>query len=113
MRSVNFSQDSVAIQYQYLKRNLRELGMSGVFDNFESNAHRLVQEYIQKGIYEEFKLQIGADRYEHTGSRRLDERKGEYERFFTTTFGTSRICIPRTRDGLKITYSLFNKYQRR
>lgn len=113
MRSVNFSQSSVAIQYQYLKRNLRELGMSGVFDSFESNAHRVVQEYIQKGIYEEFKLQIGADRYEHTGSRRLDERKGEYERFFTTTFGTSRICIPRTRDGLKIKYSLFNKYQRR
>ena len=113
MRSVNFSQDSVAIQYQYLKRNLRELGMSGVFDKFESNAHRVVQEYIQKGIYEEFKLQIGADRYEHTGSRRLDERKGEYERFFTTTFGTSRIYIPRTRYGLKITYSLFNKYQRR
>ncbi len=113
MRSVNFSQSSVAIQYQYLKRNLRELGMTGVFDNFESNAHRVVQEYIQKGIYEEFKLQIGADRYEHTGSRRLDERKGEYGRFFTTTFGTSRIDIPRTRDGLKITYSLFNKYQRR
>jgi len=113
MRSVNFSQSSVAIQYQYLKRNLRELGMTGVFDNFESNAHRVVQEYIQKGIYEEFKLQIGADRYEHTGSRRLDERKGEYERFFTTTFGMSRINIPRTRDGLKITYSLFNKYQRR
>jgi len=113
MRSVNFSQSSVAIQYQYLKRNLRELGMLGVFDNFESSAHRVVQEYIQKGIYEEFKLQIGADRYEHTGSRRLDERKGEYGRFFTTTFGTSRIDIPRTRDGLKITYSLFNKYQRR
>ena len=113
MRSMNFSQSSVSIQYQYLKRNLRELGMSGVFDNFESNAHRVVQEYIQKGIYEEFKLQIGADRYEHTGLKRLDERKGEYERFFTTTFGTSRIHIPRTRDGLKITYSLFNKYQRR
>ena len=87
--------------------------MLGVFDNFESSAHRVVQEYIQKGIYEEFKLQIGADRYEHAGSRRLDERKGEYGRFFTTTFGTSRIDIPRTRDGLKITYSLFNKYQRR
>ncbi len=113
MRSVNFSQDSVAIQYQYLKRNLHELGISGVFDDFESKAHQVVQEYIQKGIYEEFKLQIGADRYEHTGSRRLDERKGEYERLFTTTFGTSRIQIPRTRDGLKITYSLFNKYQRR
>jgi len=35
MRSVNFSQDSVAIQYQYLKRNLHELGMSGVLRNLE------------------------------------------------------------------------------
>ena len=112
MRDINLSQENLAVQWQYVKRNLRELDMPGVFDNFEANAHRVVQEYIQNGIYEEFKLQIGADRYEHSGSR-VDERKGEYDRFFTTTFGTSRIHIPRTRDGLKITYSLFNKYQRR
>ncbi|HDM37691.1 MAG TPA: IS256 family transposase, partial [Candidatus Omnitrophica bacterium] len=41
-------------------------------------------------------------------------RKGKYERYFTTTFGTSKIKIPRTRNNnIDITYSLFDKYQRR
>ncbi|MFH1791182.1 MAG: IS256 family transposase [Candidatus Omnitrophota bacterium] len=112
MRSVNFSKDSLPIQYQYLKRNLRELGILANLDDFEQKAHRAIERLMQDDIYEEFKLQIGADRYEHASSR-IDERKGEYQRFFTTTFGTSRIMIPRTRDGLKIHYSLFDKYQRR
>jgi len=112
MRDINLSQDNLAVQWQYVNRNLRELGVLGNSDSFEQKAHKAIQSLIQDSIYEEFKLQIGADRYEHADSR-VDERKGEYERFFTTTFGTSRISVPRTRNGLKIAYSLFDKYQRR
>ena len=113
MRSVNFSKDSLPIQYQYLKRNLRELGILANFDDFEKKAHRAIKKLIQDGIYEEFNVQIGADRYKRTNSR-LDTRKGDYERFFTTTFGTSLIKIPRTRSNkTDIIYSLFDKYQRR
>ena len=113
MRSVNFSKDSLPIQYQYLKRNLRELGMLANFGDFESKAHRAIKKIIQDGINEEFDMQIGAGRYRRTDSR-LDTRKGSYERFFTTTFGTSLITMPRTRHSKsEITYSLFNKYQRR
>lgn len=113
MRSVNFSKDSLPIQYQYLKRNLRELGILANFDDFEKKAHRAIKKLMQDGIYEEFKMQIGADRYKRTISR-LDTRKGDYERFFTTTFGTSLIKIPRARSNkTDIVYSLFDKYQRR
>ena len=113
MRSINFSQDNLAVQWQYVKRNLRELGITGQLDDFEAKAHRAIQRLIQDGIYEEFELQIGADRYERVNSR-LDTRKGKYERYFTTTFGTSKIKIPRTRNNnIDITYSLFDKYQRR
>ena len=112
MRDINLSQENLAVQWQYVKRNLRELGILANFDDFEQKAHRAIEKLMQDDIYEEFKLQIGADRYEHAPSR-IDERKGRYQRFFTTTFGTSRIMIPRTRDGLKIHYSLFDKYQRR
>jgi len=113
MRSVNFSKDSLPIQYQYLKRNLRELGILANFDDFEKKAHRAIKNLIQDGIYEEFKVQIGAGRYKREDSR-LDTRKGSYERFFTTTFGTSLVKIPRTRSNkTDITYSLFDKYQRR
>ena len=112
MRDVNLSQENLAVQWQYVKRNLRELGVIANFDDFEQKAHKAIEDLIQKGIYEEFTEQIGASRYEHAPTR-LDERKGEYQRFFTTTFGTSEVMIPRTREGLKIHYSLFDKYQRR
>ena len=113
MRSVDFSSDNVAVQWQYVKRNLRELGILDNFDDFEAKAHRAIQELIQDSVHEEFTLQIGADRYERSDSR-VDKRKGTYARFFTTTFGTSDIKIPRLRDNnIDITYSLFDRYQRR
>jgi len=113
MRRIDFSQDNIPLQWQYLKRNLRSLGILGNFDDFELKAHRAIQKVIQDTIYEEFKVQIGADKYEHKDSR-LGTRQGEYERYFTTTFGTSKISIPRLRhSNIGITYSLFDKYQRR
>jgi hypothetical protein len=83
------------------------------FDDFEFQAHRSIQELIQSCVNEEFALQVRAGRYEHAPNR-FDERKGGYERNLTTTFGTSRIRIPRVRfNKVKIHYSLFEKYQRR
>ncbi len=113
MRSIDFSQDNVAAQWQYVKRNLRELGILDNFGDFETRARRAIQALIQGSIYEEFTKQIGADRYKRVGSR-LDKRKGTYTRFFTTTFGTSELEIPRLRNNnIDITYSLFDRYQRR
>jgi len=113
MRSVNFSNDNLAVQWQYVKRNLGQLGVIYQFDDFESQVHKIIQNLMQSCINEEFTLQIGAKRYEHAPER-LDERQGSYERSFTTTFGTSRIYVPRLRfHNVKIHYSLFEKYQRR
>jgi transposase-like protein len=112
MRDVNLSQENLAVQWQYVKRNLKELGVTGNFDDFERRAHQAVQNLMQSDIYEEFAEQIGAKRYEHAPLR-VDSRKGEYQRYFTTTFGTSLVNIPVARDGTKITYKLFDRYQRR
>ena len=113
MRSVNFSDDNLAVQWQYVKRNLGELGVLYQFDDFESQAHKIIQRLMQDCVNEEFALQVRAERYEHAPLR-LDERQGTYERNFTTTFGTSRIQVPRLRHhNVKIHYSLFEKYQRR
>ena len=35
MRDVNLSQENLAVQWQYVKRNLKELGVAGNFDDFE------------------------------------------------------------------------------
>ena len=113
MRSANFSKDNLAVQWQYVKRNLSNMGLIYAFDDFELQAHKVIQDLIQSCINEEFALQIGAARYEHSPSR-LDERQGAYQRCFTTTFGSSIINIPRIRNhNVKINYSLFKKYQRR
>jgi transposase-like protein len=113
MRSLNFSSDNLAVQWQYVKRNLGELGVLYQFDDFESQARGIIKRLIQDCVNEEFALQIRAGRYEHTPYR-LDERQGSYKRNLTTTFGTSRIRIPRVRfHNVKVHYSLFEKYQRR
>ena len=112
MRDINLSQENLAVQWQYVKRNLKELGVAGNFDDFEQRAHRAIQNLMQSDIYEEFAEQIKAKRYEHAPLR-IDNRKGEYQRYFTTTFGTSLVNIPVARDGTKIKYKLFDRYQRR
>jgi len=113
MRSIDFSNDNLAVQWQYVKRNLGELGILYQFEDFELQAHRIIEQLIQSCINEEFTLQIGAERYEHA-PRRKDERQGSYERRFTTTFGETTIRLPRTRfNNIKIHYSLFERYQRR
>jgi transposase-like protein len=113
MRSLNFSSDNLAVQWQYVKRNLGELGLWYQFEDFEAQAHRIIKSLMQSCVDEEFALQIRAQRYEHAPYR-LDERQGTYERSLTTTFGISKIRIPRLRHhNLKIHYSLFEKYQRR
>lgn len=81
-------------------------------DSFERRAQGAVKNIIQDDIYEEFDEQVGAGRYERRATRQ-DSRKGEYERFITTTFGSSKIKIPRTRGKIKPEFKLFDKYQRR
>ena len=109
MRSINFSNDNVAAQWQYVKRNLGAMGVLYQFDDFEFQAHGIIQKLIQSCVNEEFALQIGARPYEHA-PHRLDERQATYERNFTTTFGRSRIRIPRLRyQNVKVHYSLFEK----
>jgi len=113
MRSVNFSSNNLAVQWQYVKRNLGELGVLYQFDDFEVQTHNVIQKLMQDCINIEFALQIRAERYEHSPNR-IDERQGKYERSLTTTFGTSKIEVPRLRfNNIKIHYSLFEKYQRR
>lgn len=100
------------MQWQYVKRNLASMGLSGVCIDFEARTHKVIERFTQEEIDEEFELQIRAEKYEHTDVR-LDRRKGRYERHLTTTFGTSRIRVPRSRGKVKVRYTLFDKYQRR
>ena len=58
MRDINLSKENVAIQRQYVKRNLRELGVMGNFDDFERRTQLKLQKIIQDDIDKEFVEQI-------------------------------------------------------
>lgn len=112
MKDIDLSQDNLSVQWQYVKRNLHEMGLGDSANGFERRAQKVIEKYIQDTIDAEFELQIRAGWYERTDER-ADKRKGRYHRYLTTTFGTSLLMIPRTRGKTKVTYTLFDKYQRR
>jgi len=113
--AVNFSTSNLPKQWQYVKRNLREMGILNQTEagDIEVKARLIVEAFFQRGILAEFKQQLKADVYEHA-EERLDIRSGTYPRMFTTTFGKTRLLIPKVRKKSRdYVYELFAKYQRR
>jgi len=112
---VNFSSATLPKQWQYVKRNLHEMGIldQTEIDDFEVKARLVVEGFFQSSINGEFKEQIKAGEYERTDER-ADIRSGTYPRIFTTTFGKTRLLIPKVRKKNRdYVYRLFAKYQRR
>lgn len=115
MKSVDFSNSNVAKQWQYVKRNLREMGILKISEglDIESKARIIIEQFFQQTVYAEFNKQLKAERYERKDSR-YDIRSGYYERIFTSTFGRSKIMVPKVRrKSREYKYELFAKYQRR
>lgn len=116
MRSINFSDTNLHLEFQHLNRNLRQIGMTEVMDSFSQKAQTAVKRLIQSTVTEEFEYRIGAKLYQRTGFKRRGHRKGAYRRFLTTSFGRSELLVPRLKDASQksqIHYSLFEKYKRR
>jgi len=111
-KALDFSSNNVSSQWNYVKRNLQEMGIGAKTDRFENEAHRAIRDILQKGIDEEAIAKIGAKRYERTDLRQWT-RKGTYSRYLTTTFGRSELLIPRVRGKIDTEFEMFNKYQRR
>jgi transposase-like protein len=115
MRSMNFSSNNLAVQWQYVKRNLREMGIlnQSEVDDIEVKARLVVEGFFQYSVNGEFREQIKAEEYERS-EERADIRSGTYPRIFTTTFGKARLLIPKVRKkSREYVYKLFTKYQRR
>jgi transposase-like protein len=109
MRSINFSQDSLALQWQYVNRNLKDLG---IWQDLEVRVKRTVKRIIQRSVEEDFLRRIGARRYERSVNRE-DYRCGYYERSFSTIYGrVDGLKIPVARNK-RVKFRFFDKYQRR
>lgn len=115
MKAIDFSTSNLPKQWQYVNRNLQDMGILNQTEvkDIEKEAKRRVDSFFQHTVYEEFKEQIGADFYERNGNR-ADRRSGTYERSFSTTFGRTTLLIPKVRKKSKdYSYTLLEKYQRR
>ena len=115
MKSVDFSNSNVTKQWQYVKRNLREMGIMKQSEgmDIESKARLIIKGFFQKTIYAEFEKQLKAEHYQRTDER-CDIRSGYYERIYTSTLGRAKVLVPKVRrKSREYTYRLFAKYQRR
>jgi transposase-like protein len=82
-------------------------------DDIEVKTRLVVEGFFQSTIFAEFREQIRAEEYEHAAER-VDVRSGTYPRTFTTTFGKTRLLIPKVRKKSRdYVYNLLAKYQRR
>ncbi|MFH1459896.1 MAG: transposase [Candidatus Omnitrophota bacterium] len=115
MKSVDFYSSNVAKQWQYVKRNLREMGLLKITEglDIETKARMIIEQFFQQTVYGEFRKQLHADRYERKAER-YDIRSGYYNRMFTSTYGICNLLIPKVRKkSREYNYELFDKYQRR
>jgi transposase-like protein len=110
MRDINLSDENLAVQWQYVKRNLKDIGII-TQNSLEQDIRHIIQNILQRSIDKEFEQKLGAELYERTDTRE-DVRCGYYDRIFTTTFGQASLKIPRARH-IKVNYQLFDIYQRR
>lgn len=109
MKELNFYEDNLAERWKYCKRNLKFLGVWG---EIEYKVREAVRETIQTTVLTEFSQAIGRERYER-GKGIENYRGGNYGRSFITNYGKIKIQIPKGPKGKKITYTVFNPYQRR
>ena len=114
-KAIDFSPSNLPKQWQYVKRNLQEMGLvdqAQVID-LEAKARMIVEGFFQRSINGEFQEQLKADWYERS-EERADVRSGTYPRLLTTTFGRIRLLIPKVRKKKReYIYKMFAKYQRR
>lgn len=109
MRSIDFSDTNVAAQWNYVNRNLKELG---IWQDLEVRVRRTVKRIVQRSVEDDFLKRIGARRYERSVGRE-DYRCGHYERSFSTIYGRiDGLKIPVARNK-RIKFRFFDKYERR
>lgn len=109
MRALDFSPDNIAVQWQYVNRNLKDMG---IWPEVEYKVREGIKGTIEAIALGEFNGKIRSKRYERN-KERLDYRSGYYERSLSTTFGRiDNIKIPKARE-VRVKFKVIERYQRR
>lgn len=108
-RPLNFSKDNLPVQWQYVNRNLKEMGL---WEKVENNVKNTVKETIEKMVWEEYNAILARKRYKRLQNS-VGYRSGSYKRSISTTHGRAdNLAMPKSK-GIRVKYNCLKAYQRR
>jgi len=108
-RPINFSEDNLAVQWQYVKRNLKALG---VWQEIEKRVKNTIKDTIETIVWEEYDIVLARKRYQRLKGS-IGYRSGSYKRSMSTIYGrVDNLKMPKSK-GIRIRYNSLQAYQRR
>lgn len=108
-RPVNFSRDNLPVQWQYVNRNLRDMGL---WELVEKRIKKTIKRAIEAMIWEEYDLVLARKKHQRLNGA-VGYRSGTYERSILTTHGRAdNLRMPKSK-GIRIKYACLKAYQRR
>ena len=109
-RPVDFSRNNLSVQWQYVNRNLKELGL---WKEVEKRVKKTIKGTIESMIWEEYDLVLARKKNQRLKESDFGYRSGSYIRSLSTTHGrVDDLSMPKSK-GIKIKYNYLKSYQRR
>ena len=108
-RPVNFSEDNLPVQWKYVNRNLKELGL---WQEVEGRVKKAIKGTIETIIWEEYDLTLARKKYQRV-KHNNGYRSGTYLRSISTTHGRiDNLRMPKSK-GVRVRYHCLKAYQHR
>lgn len=108
-RPVNFSKDKLSVQWQYVNRNLRDMGL---WDLVEKRVKKTIKGTIETMLWEEYDIALARKKHQRLNGS-IGYRSGSYKRSISTTHGrVDNLRMPKSKD-LRVKYNCLGAYQRR
>jgi len=108
-RPVNFSKDNLSVQWQYVNRNLEDLGL---WELVEKRVKKTIKGTIETMIWEEYDIALARKKHQRLNGA-LGYRSGSYCRSLSTAHGlVDNLKMPKSKN-IKVRYHCLKSYQRR
>ena len=108
-RPVDFSKDNLPVQWQYVNRNLRELGL---WQEVEKRVKKTIKGTLETMVWEEYDVTLARKKYQRVKNNN-GYRSGSYSRSIATIHGrVDNLRMPKSK-GIRVEYDCLRAYQRR
>ena len=108
-KPVNFSKDTLSVQWQYVNRNLQDMGL---WELIEKRVKKTIKGTIETMIWEEYDIALARGKHQRLNGT-VGYRSGSYKRSVSATHGRiDNLRMPKSKD-IRVQYSCLKAYQRR